>query len=266
MAQVSAAKAALLLSLLLPTAASAAGPLRDEAACSPQPKRLIILGDSIVDCYGVGGPDAETCGPKAFHTWLQANYARTVTYENLSVSGATTSSVARRQLPTVPTGPGHALVVIFVGGNDLYPYLYAPENVAQAAWPGLEEELTGYWEEIFAFFEDPARFPDGAEVIVNTQYNPFDDCYGTSQGKIDVLHAYNDMLFGFSEATTSRFTADPYSPFLGHGHNYQRRGCPYYDRDADYWMGDIIHPNDLGHAALADIWADLMMPRYDGCF
>ena len=256
--------ALLTLGSITPTVLNAFPTIPGPGNCEPLPDRMVVLGDSIVDCYGVGGGNDPRCSPYQLHGWLDETWAPGVTYENLSVSGATTGDVVTRQLRTVPTGEGHVVVVIFVGGNDLYPYLYLPEDVAVAAWPGLEEELTADWQEIFAFFKDTRNFPDGATIIINQQYNPFDDCYGTSQGKIDVLHAYNTMLQDLA-ASHDSWAADPYTPFLGHGHNYKRRNCPYYEPGADYWMGDIIHPNELGHEQLAFVWEDLLDPLYGAC-
>lgn len=233
--------------------------------CPQTPERLLVLGDSIVDCYNVGGPDGEDCSPRIFHEDLEATWASDVTYENYSVGGAVTASVLNRQIPLVETGPGHALVLIFVGGNDISPYLFMPDSVVESSFPRTMERLEENWAEIFEFFEDPTNFPDGTTIIVNTQYNPFDDCYGTSDTKIALLSEYNDLILSLSEDRNDAYTADPFTPFLGHGHNYKRNTCPYFERDADYWMSDLIHPNEAGHGDLARMWGEMADGFYAVC-
>jgi len=105
--------------------------------CRPTAERFIVLGDSIVACQGVGGTDSPDCAPKQFHTHYDSTY-QTLPYENRAVSGARTADVVNQQLATVPTGmAGHALVVIYVGGNDLSPNLLLPDAAAESNFAGI---------------------------------------------------------------------------------------------------------------------------------
>lgn len=239
--------------------------LSAEATCQPTPERLIVLGDSIMSCHGVGGKDDPNCGPKQFHQWLNLFVSPGLSYENLSKGGARTVHVAEEQIFAIDEAEGHALVLIYIGGNDLQALLYMPDNLAAELYPEMKASLQEYWAEIYDYLEDPQNFPDGATIMINTQYNPFDDCYGTSEIKIDLLADYNQMIASFSEDMAARYTADPYTLFLGHGHNYQRRTCPHYQPNSDYWMGDLIHPNLMGHGHLGDLWGDYAATLYLQC-
>ena len=237
----------------------------DAPSCPTTPDRLVVLGDSIMACYGVGNADSPDCGPYQYHEALRSDLPD-LTYENLAINGATTGSLVRQQLLTVPTGPGHTQALIYVGGNDLYAYLYLPgEFVLSTVWPQLEGKLRNSWAQIFTYFENPENFPDGATIIINTQYNPFDDCYGTSAEKIELLSLYNEMIDDLTTGYPNRIVADPYTPFLGHGHNHQRRLCPYYEKDAEYWFADTVHPNPAGHEQLGYVWGDLWSDQNAVC-
>ena len=174
-----------------------------------------------------------------------------------AVGGAVTTDVPERQLATVKTGPGHALVVVYVGGNDLARYLFASD---MAAGNGLETDLPkvlAAWDQVFAFFDDKAKFPDGYRLIMNSQYNPFDDCtaapYNVSAKKFELLHTFNDRLAGVAQSKGATLT-DQFTPFLGHGHHYGVMSCPHFMAGAAPWMGDLIHPNPAGHDDLFQQW------------
>jgi len=237
--------------------------------CRPAAERMIVLGDSIVACQGVGGKDSADCAPKRFHTHYDSTY-QTLPYENLAVSGARTADVVNQQLNTVSTGiEGHALVVIYVGGNDLSPNLLLPDAAAESNFAQLSTELESHWETIFAFFEDPANFPDGATLLINTQYDPFDGCtsqpWNVSQLKLGLLVEYNDAMTARGDARDWVFVADQHSPFLGHGHHNGAPDCPYYAEGMEGWMNDFIHPNAAGHTNLADVMAGVAATMYEGC-
>lgn len=235
---------------------AAAGPVAPDRT-RPVPTRFIVLGDSIAACLGVGDKNAATCGPKKLHDYLAAGAAPGLTYENAAISGAVTADVPERELPRVQTGPGHALVLIFVGGNDLRPYLIGPDGAAEAglakAIPGIEAS----WRQVFAFFADRTRFPDGATLLMNNQYDPFDDCtappYFISAKKHALLRAYNDVLARLA-AEAGAVITDQYTPYLGHGHHHAVRACPHYQAGMTPFMNDIIHPNAAGHDHLFQQW------------
>jgi len=240
-------------------------------ACQPAPTRMIVLGDSITACFGVGGANSDDCAPRRLTNYLESNLGP-ITYENYAVGGAVTVDVPNNQLDDIEVGiPGHAIVMIFVGGNDLSGYIFQSDDAATNGWNNTTgPQVAQAWEDILAFLGDPANFPDGVTLLMNTQYNPFDDYtaapYFVSQTKIDLLHAHNDALTERAASQPWAFIADQHPSYLGHGHYVNDPGCPYYDATFDGWMGDLIHPNIQGHHHLTDIMIDtLEVEAYSGC-
>lgn len=230
--------------------------------CGETPTRMMFFGDSLFACFGQdGGTDGMGCSARLAHEYLEQTYAPGATYENLAVSGAVTSEVVREQMPNAPVGmPGHTLVVIWVGGNDISPLLLASDEEAQDSYDNeLGPSIRADWESMLAWVDDPANFPDGATLIINTQFNPFDDCSADpfafmSPLKTMLLGDYNDELRAYADGNDRRFVADQYPVFLGHGHHWNSDECPHYESTNDYWMiggTDLVHPNTLGHVSMA---------------
>jgi lysophospholipase L1-like esterase len=239
------------------------------STCAPIPSRFVVFGDSIADCTTIGGDRADVCSLKIVHGYLAATYAPGVTYENLAVGGAVTQDVPDRQLLSLQTGmPGHVLVNIYVGGNDLQPYIFISDAAALQRYATDKPRLLREWDRIFAFFDDATRFPDGVTIIMNTQYNPFDDCtappYNLSAVKIDLLGQFNDELRRLGSERANVVLTDQHTPYLGHGHHYAVETCPFYKPGAEAWMGDLIHPNVVGHANLARQWEATVDQLYGG--
>jgi lysophospholipase L1-like esterase len=238
-------------------------------ACAPPPARLVVLGDSINACTGVGGKDAAACGPRIFHDALAAGYAPGVTYENLAVPGAVAADVSESQLGTVPQGPGHVLLLVYIGGNDLQPYIFVSDAEALQRFETDMPMIAARFGEYYDYFADTSRFPDGFTLIMNTQYNPFDDCtappYNLSATKIDLLGQYNGELTRIAGLHGNVVITEQHAPYLGHGHHYNVTSCPYYMAGATNWMGDLIHPNVAGHANLAKEWNATADRLYRDC-
>jgi lysophospholipase L1-like esterase len=231
-----------------------------------RPKRYIVLGDSIAACSNVGGKDGADCSLKKLHDYLAEKYAPDLSYENQAVAAAIATDVPAKQLATVKTGaPGHALVVIYVGGNDLAKYMFVLDAAAEQGLKADMPKVLGAWEQIFAFFADPAKFPDGATVLVSNQYNPFDNCmaapYFLTPKKNELLAAFNDAVKTLATQKKALFT-DQFTPFLGHGHHYQVSRCPFYMANATPFMDDVIHPNPAGHDNLFQQWKKTLDPVY----
>ena len=224
------------------------------AACTP--KRVIFIGDSINACNNVGGKMGADCSAKNLHTYLAGKFPGIV-YDNQSVPAAVTADVPNRQLSTVMTGPGHALVIVYVGGNDLARYIYVLDNAATNGYNADMPGILANWAKVFAFFNDRTKFPDGATIVMNTQYNPFDDCtappHRVSATKTMLLHKFNQELTRLARENGA-ILADQYMPFLGHGHHYNVAMCPHYKMGNQSWMSDLIHPNAAGHASLNKVW------------
>ncbi len=225
-------------------------------ACPAKPKRLIILGDSITNCTVIGGPNSADCVSKQFYDYVKSKYAADVQYVNAAVGGAQTAGI-KQQMDGLQTGmPGHVMVMLYIGGNDLAPYIFQSDAAAMMAYEQIMPGIKANWDGIFAFFNDTTKFPDGATIVMNNQYNPFDDCtaapYNLSQLKSNLLHMFNVVLQDFAnEHFANTIIVDQYKPYLGHGHHYNVSTCPHYMAGATPFMKDLIHANADGNKALA---------------
>ena len=225
-------------------------------ACVPKPKKVLVLGDSITECSVIGGDQAAACVSKKVADYVKANVEPTAEYDNRANGGAVLSQLAA-QLNGV-TADGPVLVIAYMGGNDLAPYIFQSDDAANAAWPTIRQHLHDAWDGVFEKLADTSKFPDGATVIMNTQYNPFDDCtappYNLSDAKIQILHDFNDEIRAIAEAAGDKaILVDQYTPFLGHGHHYDVARCPFYAAGATPYMQDLIHANAAGNEVLAEV-------------
>jgi lysophospholipase L1-like esterase len=217
-----------------------------------------VIGDSITACSVVGGAQNANCVSKQFADYVIAQYGPGATYENYAVGGAKIADIAG-QLANVPTTQGPTLLMLFIGGNDLTPYLTQSDAAATTGWTGtVEPMLQAVYDSIFAATADPAKFPGGATVLMNTQYNPFDDCtaapYNISQTKTMILREFNDKIKTIAAAhPEAAIVVDTHSPFLGHGKHFDVATCPYYMANATPYMQDLIHANPVGNGVLAGV-------------
>src|SRR6266511_1755195 len=97
--------------------------------CPAVPKRVIILGDSITNCTVIGGPNSADCVSKQFFDHVKAKWSPSAQYVNAAVGGAQTAGV-KQQRAGLQTGAGHVLVMIYIGGNDLAPYIFQSDSTA----------------------------------------------------------------------------------------------------------------------------------------
>jgi len=255
------------------TTSDASTPDAGEAnSSSCNPKRLVFLGDSIPACTGVGGKEGPQCGPKVLFNYVKENMEPTVSYENLSNPGDVTEDVAADQIFDINVGDESILVVLYAGGNDLQPYIFASDERANNAFNTLKPEIEGYWRDVFAYLNDASKFSGRMEIIINKQFNPFDDCtaspFNVSPRKSELLREFNDIVSNLAAEADNIYVADQHTPFLGHGHHYRVSSCPNYMADSDYWMVgglDLVHPNGLGHANIANVWKTLVDQIYEDC-
>ena len=227
-------------------------------SCVAAPKRIVVIGDSITACSVIGGPMAADCVSKQFSDYVIAHYGPGATYENYAVGGAQIKDIAG-QLANAPATQGPTLVMFFIGGNDLTPYLTQSDAAAMTGWTGtVQPMMQAMYDATFATLADSTKFPGGATLLMNTQYNPFDDCtaapYNISAAKNAILGMFNDEIKTIGEAhANAAIVVDQHAPFLGHGHHYQVTTCPYYMPNATYYMQDLIHANAAGNAVLAGV-------------
>lgn len=234
------------------------GPTVDAAprSCAAKPRRVVVLGDSITACSVIGGPQSADCVSKKVSDYVIAHYGAT-TYENHAVGGAKLADIAG-QLATIQPAPGPALVIIFIGGNDLSPSIFQSDQQAMTSYQAIEPMLVSVYDAVFAKLANTTTFPDGAVLLMNTQYNPFDDCtaspYNLSPAKTAILHQFNDKVRSIADAhAAAAIVVDQHHPFLGHGHHYNVATCPFYTAGAAAWMQDTIHANAAGNVDLANV-------------
>lgn len=224
--------------------------------CSAKPSRVVVLGDSITACSVIGGPQNADCVSKKVSDYVIANYQAT-TYQNLAVGGAKLADIAA-QLNNIQPAPGPALVIIYIGGNDLSPFIFQSDAQAMAGYAQIESMMTTVYDAVFTKLANTTTFPDGAVLLMNTQYNPFDDCtaspYNLSPVKIGLLQKFNEKVVAIANAHVQQaIVVDQHRPFLGHGHHYNVSTCPFYKAGAAAWMQDTIHANPAGNVDLANV-------------
>jgi lysophospholipase L1-like esterase len=239
-------------------------------SCPPAPTRVIVLGDSITNCTVIGGPNAADCVSKQFFDHVKQKWGPNAEYVNAAVGGALTAGVAQ-QMQGLKTGqPGAVLVMIYIGGNDLSPYIFQSDAAAMTAYDQIMPGIAANWAGIFAFFEDKTKFPDGATIVMNNQYNPFDDCtappYNLSPLKSGLLHMFNAVLQDFAnQHFQNTVLVDQYTSYLGHGHHYNVMTCPHYMANATPYMKDLIHANADGNAHLSSRMNAVVDDLYGNC-
>lgn len=241
------------------------------------PARYIVLGDAIPEALtGLDGPDDPANSFLLMRDYIKSKYkAADLTYENLAKAGTATKDVPAEQLDRVDTSKsGHVLVNIHVGGADLAAFILKSDKAAQDAFDKTMSQAEADWVETFEFFEDKSKFPDGVTFIVNTQFNPFDDCtelhnlFRVSDVKIGLMKQFNGRLEALAKARDHAVVADHYSAFLGHGHHHDNDKCPHYESGNDYWMvggTDLTHINEKGYAGMTKVFEGVADTLYAGC-
>lgn len=248
----------------------------DQKECN-LPARYIVLGDAIPEAEtGLGGKDDPANAFLLMRDYIKSKYkAADLTYENLAKAGTATADVPGDQLGQVDTSkPGHVLVNIHVGGNDLAAFILKTDKSAQDAFDSTMSQAEEDWKATFDFFEDKSKFPDGVTFIVNTQFNPFDDCtelhglFSVSDVKIGLMKQFNARLAALADARDNAVVADHVPVFLGHGHHHDNDKCPHYEAGSEYWMvggTDLTHINEKGYAAMTKVFEGVADTLYAGC-
>jgi hypothetical protein len=218
--------------------------------CRPTPARLVILGDSIANCYFL---NSASCSPYLIADRLRATVSPGLAFETVAVNGARLGDVPAQARQIAP-GPGHVFVWLFAIGNDLLAGDPLAENADLSPYHASLDEISDY-------FSDATRFPDGASFLLNGQYGIYDDCdppgpaTGALPGVSDRMQAVNKALFlDRAVARADTVAVDHYPDWLGHGRFANVRGCPHCGTDNTGWLLDPVHPNAFGHGHIAEKW------------
>jgi hypothetical protein len=212
--------------------------------CRPRPARLVILGDSIAE--GHSGPSvAERLLPLAGPNLVVESFAR---------SGARVRDLPAQASLAAP-GAGHVFVWIWAIGNDMSSTDLVTNPNSDLA------PLRAHFEQVLVYFGDAGLFPDGATFLLNTQYDPYDQCDAPGlkpwNGTVPTarfLQINQVMFLDVAQARPDAVAIDQYPDFLGHGDNANMRGCPHCGVDNTPWtIGS--HPTQAGAAHIGEKWA-----------
>lgn len=229
------------------------------------PVRVVYMGDSITAGVGASSfsleypslleANSDSAWPDHADETLSAAYPTIEEWINVSVGGATTSSMKQNQLSDLEArvglpAEGETLIFVTIGGNDaqqaLLPFADV-DTIAQAALDNIDD--------MARWLTDPANFPDGVYVYFTNIYEPSD---GTGQSQCFFGMDYSDNLAKLdvmnggliSMGTDIGFAAvDLNGHFRGHGMNNENPTIDAYDEDdpSRWFDNDCLHPNDRGH-------------------
>jgi hypothetical protein len=159
------------------------------------------------------------------------------------------------------------LVIFTMGGNDIF-------NWADNALEGqtaldAAEKAAQYLEDAVAFFKEPGRFPNGVHVIYGNPYEYTDATGDTGSCVASAVVGLQGNQLQLAPAVTHfteryleiavKYQADMIfmlEGFCGHGfHHQDTQSQCYRGPGAELWFDlTCIHPNDAGHAALAEMF------------
>lgn len=225
--------------------------------CRPRPTRMVALGDSIAVCtpLGRGAP----CAPELIADYLRERHSPELRYASYAKNGAVTADLLG-QAQYVEKGPGHLLVWVFMGGNDLLGCGFPEMEDARSCVDGLLTSLPEHWRRTFAYFSDPQLFPDGVTFMLNTQYSTWDQCHhprNRSAFAEEQIRRVNERVLLQPALERNDVVAlDQYPDWLGHGLNANDPTCPHcYKGDNTSWMAgdsDTTHPSGIGQQHIAE--------------
>jgi lysophospholipase L1-like esterase len=240
------------------TLVSVVGRLPASEAVESQ-KLYVAMGDSLTQ--GWGGSQAYP--GRFFSSVQQSGHADVL--RNIGVDGATSSSILGSQRTSAlqlidDASTDTAVVTVDIGGNDVLGSScsgFSASFSLSGCQPVLQT-FAGNFASLLTSLNTSLESDPGSErVLVMGIYNPasgrtgqdtaatnFDlsllgtdhkiDCAGSAEAR-----GLNDMIACVG-AQHGALLADAYPPFVGKG---------------DTWFVDQVHPNDLGHQAIADVFS-----------
>ena len=217
-------------------------PVLPPPASPPPPSAglYIAVGDSI--SAGVGASGRDNAFVNIYFARLRASgYVQELS--NRAVSGATAADVLAGQLPLalrdIANPSDTKLMTLTVGGNDSRDTACRPASAPNCPFaPNLRaivERLRGVLTEDPG--EEQIQIMDRYNFDVGTPLEPFRavDLIGTDGRASCGDTGWNDVIYCVAGEKGATFV-DTYTPMLAGGRGY---------------LADGVHPNDAGHAALA---------------
>lgn len=178
-----------------------------------------------------------------------------IEWTDLSMDGATATTVLESQLPRLPKHvPEPSLLTLTVGGNDFLRLLGSAhgegEIAARLRNDVVEEILSGFREILRRL--DP-RVPEG-QVVVGTVYDPTDGTgvLGDGRERSALLEHLQDLNRSLEEITADfgARTVDIHDHCLGHGLSDDNPAQRWY------WNPMIIEPSARGASEVRRLWLD----------
>lgn len=239
-------------------------------------ERLVFLGDSVT--AGTPPTHEDDVYRAVLTRALKERFGEDLVVDDCSKFGARTDDYLREQIPACfpdASDPRPTLVVATNGGNDLFA---AAQKMLETGdlEQGLAvlERAVDYHREAMQWFRaDPDRFPGGVSIIMANVYE-FTDTTGNLSacelaeplgfgGQVDevlVATSYLNTEWAKVAVETQTDMLFMNEAFCGHGFERQDEDGPCYrGEDADlYFDLTCIHPSTEGHAAIAQMFLDVI--------
>jgi hypothetical protein len=182
---------------------------------------------------------------------------------NLAVSGSTSQGALQQQLPKLEVQPQkiRGLVMLTTGGNDVI-HNYGRTNPRDGAMYGAVLDQAKPW---IANYRDrldlilkglEGKFPGGLMVFMGNLYDPTDGVGDIENAGLS-LPAWPDglrVLVQVNEATAMVCRKHPQVRELDVNALFRNHGI--HHRDAYWYYANLEDPNDLGYAALYQVFLD----------
>lgn len=239
-------------------------------------EKVVFLGDSVT--AGTPPTPVEQYYRTLLETELQDRFGTELVFEDCSEWGARTDDYLSRQVPRCfpDVEEKRTLVISTMGGNDAFAAASRMLDGGTAADAlAVLDRAIAYQREAMHWFADnrEERFPAGVFVVVSNVYEftdatsnlsscPTADYLGFGGYIPELRDGYVILNEAFVEIAVETQTDIVFllESFCGHGFY---AGDPdnecYRGHAAQTWFdGTCIHPNPLGHRALADLFLDVI--------
>lgn len=239
-------------------------------------EKVVFLGDSVT--AGTPPTPVEQYFRTLLETELRARFGDSVEFADCSEWGARTDDYLPRQIPRCFPGieEKRTLVLATMGGNDAFAAASRMLDGGSAA-DALEvlDRAIAHQRDAMRWFVDneAERFPAGVFVVVSNVYEFTDATSNLSScptadylgfgGFIPELrdgYIYLNEAFVEIAAETQTDILFLLESFCGHGFyaGDPENEC-YRGHAAQVWFdGTCIHPNPVGHRAIADLFLDVI--------
>ncbi|MGM0559386.1 MAG: SGNH/GDSL hydrolase family protein [Myxococcota bacterium] len=226
-------------------------------------ERVVFLGDSIT----AGSGASSTTNYRALLGGeLEAQFGSDIQIDNCSTGGAVNADLLDRQIPECFPEPAQSntLVIITSGGNDIVRTAVDTPDVETGK--AAVDELVVDLKAALDYFANEENFPGGVSVVYANVYEYTDATGNLDSCRLAAVAGLSGQwdegleIYGYLESEYMRLAVERgfdmlflEEMFCGHGWNRDDEAGPCYENRGELWMSsDCIHPNEAGHAAIAD--------------